>query len=68
MKTPYYRMLWTPLMSFLSAEPQSRVILDSHSNSLLIQFDTQLKIIADHYLSFFQARFVDIVSRLRPTL
>ncbi|KAI9456983.1 hypothetical protein BJY52DRAFT_1187588 [Lactarius psammicola] len=43
-------------MSFLSVEPQSRVLLETHSNSLLAQFDTQLKIIADRYLAFFQER------------
>ncbi|KAH8989391.1 hypothetical protein EDB86DRAFT_1914472 [Lactarius hatsudake] len=43
-------------MSFLSVEPQSRVLLESHSNSLLAQIDTQLQIIADRYLAFFQER------------
>ncbi|KAI9453197.1 hypothetical protein BJY52DRAFT_1189751 [Lactarius psammicola] len=43
-------------MSFLSVEPQSRVVLESHSNSLLAQFDTQLGVIADRYLAFFQER------------
>ncbi|KAI9448584.1 hypothetical protein H4582DRAFT_1901629 [Lactarius indigo] len=43
-------------MSFLSVEPQSRVLLESYSNSLLAQFDTQLEIIADRYLAFFQER------------
>ena len=46
-------------MSFLSAEPQSRVILESHNNYLLAQFDTQLRIIADRYLAFFQERFIN---------
>ncbi|KAF8256584.1 hypothetical protein EI94DRAFT_1821835 [Lactarius quietus] len=43
-------------MSFLSIEPQSRVVLESHSDRLLDQFDTQLKIIADRYLDFFRER------------
>ncbi|KAI9430906.1 Rho GTPase activation protein [Lactarius indigo] len=43
-------------MSFLSVEPQSRVLLDNYSNSLLVQFDTQLGVIADRYLAFFQER------------
>ncbi|KAF8269717.1 hypothetical protein EI94DRAFT_906828 [Lactarius quietus] len=43
-------------MSFISVEPQSRVFLESHSNSLLTQFDKQLEIIADRYLAFFQER------------
>ncbi|KAH9179052.1 hypothetical protein EDB89DRAFT_1925124 [Lactarius sanguifluus] len=43
-------------MSFISVEPQSRVSLESHSNSLLTQFDVQLEIIADRYLTFFQER------------
>ncbi|KAI9456965.1 hypothetical protein BJY52DRAFT_1416929 [Lactarius psammicola] len=43
-------------MSFLSVEPQSRVLLECHSDSLLGQFDTQLEIITDRYLAFFQER------------
>ncbi|KAI9456988.1 hypothetical protein BJY52DRAFT_1187604 [Lactarius psammicola] len=43
-------------MSFISIEPQPRVLLESHSNSLLAQFDTQLQIITDRYLAFFQER------------
>ncbi|KAI9429807.1 Rho GTPase activation protein [Lactarius indigo] len=43
-------------MSFISAEPQSRVFLECHSNSLLTQFDIQLEIISDRYLAFFQER------------
>ncbi|KAH9010250.1 hypothetical protein EDB84DRAFT_1406552 [Lactarius hengduanensis] len=43
-------------MSFISVEPQSRVLLETHSNSLLTQFDTQLDIIADRYLAFFRER------------
>ncbi|KAH9008432.1 Rho GTPase activation protein [Lactarius deliciosus] len=49
-------------------EPQSRVFLESHSNSLLTQFDVQLKIIADRYLAFFQERRrieVSYISSLR---
>ncbi|KAH8986341.1 hypothetical protein EDB92DRAFT_2116474 [Lactarius akahatsu] len=41
-------------MSFISVEPQSRVLLETHSNSLLTQFDTQLEVIADRYLAFFR--------------
>ncbi|KAI9456966.1 Rho GTPase activation protein [Lactarius psammicola] len=57
-------------MSFLSVEPQSRVLLESHSNSLLAQIDTQLDIIADRYLAFFQERrsieatYIDSLRRL----
>jgi len=43
-------------MSFLSVEPQSRVVLENYSNSLLAQFDSHLGIIADRYLAFFQER------------
>ncbi|KAI9445710.1 hypothetical protein BJY52DRAFT_1216594 [Lactarius psammicola] len=43
-------------MSFISVEPQSRVLLETHSNSLLAQLDSQLQIIADRYLAFFQER------------
>ena len=48
-------------MSFLSVGPQSRVVLESHSDSLLAQFDTHLQIIADRYLAFFQERSVDVI-------
>ncbi len=48
-------------MSFISVEPQSRVFLESHSNSLLAQFDIQLEIIADRYLAFFQERPVNVI-------
>ncbi|KAH9057712.1 hypothetical protein EDB87DRAFT_1578446 [Lactarius vividus] len=48
-------------MSFISVEPQSRVFLESHSNSLLSQFDIQLEIIADRYLAFFQERLVNVI-------
>ncbi|KAH9032158.1 hypothetical protein EDB85DRAFT_1274326 [Lactarius pseudohatsudake] len=43
-------------MSFLSVEPQSRALLENYSNSLLVQFDTQLGVVADRYLGFFQER------------
>ncbi|KAF8269723.1 Rho GTPase activation protein [Lactarius quietus] len=43
-------------MSFISVEPQSRVFLESHSISLLTQFDIQLEIIAERYLAIFQER------------
>ncbi|KAH8996989.1 hypothetical protein EDB86DRAFT_3243261 [Lactarius hatsudake] len=43
-------------MSFLSVEPQSRAVLESHSNSLLAQFTIQLRIIVERYLAFFQER------------
>ncbi|KAH9030232.1 hypothetical protein EDB83DRAFT_2554982 [Lactarius deliciosus] len=43
-------------MSFLSVEPQSRMVLESHSNSLLTQFAIQLRIIVERYLAFFQER------------
>ncbi|KAI9433271.1 hypothetical protein H4582DRAFT_2101678 [Lactarius indigo] len=55
-------------MSFISVEPQSRVFLESHSNSLLTQFDIQLEIISDRYLAFFQERRrieVSYISSLR---
>jgi len=55
-------------MSFLSVGPQSRVLLESHSSSLLAQFDTQLQIIADRYLAFFQERSVNVVRILHFTL
>ncbi len=55
-------------MSFLSVEPQSRVLLENYSNSLLAQFDTQLDIVADRYLAFFQERSVNVVRVLHFTL
>jgi hypothetical protein len=55
-------------MSFLSVEPQSRVLLKSHSNSLLAQLDTQLGIIANRYLAFFEERSVNLVQLLQFTL
>jgi len=55
-------------MSFLSVEPQSRVLLESHSNSLLGQFNTQLGIITDRYLAFFQERSLNLVRVLHFTL
>lgn len=42
-------------MSFMS-EPQSREVLEQHSHKLLAEFDTQLRIVADRYLAFFQRR------------
>jgi hypothetical protein len=55
-------------MSFLSVEPQSRVLLESHSNSLLAQLDAQLGIIANRYLAFFEERSVNLVQLLQFTL
>jgi hypothetical protein len=46
-------------MSFISVEPQSRVVLESLNNSLLAQFDTQLRIITDRYLAFFRERSIN---------
>ncbi|KAF8269704.1 hypothetical protein EI94DRAFT_1724481 [Lactarius quietus] len=43
-------------MSFISVEPQLRVVLESHSNSLIGQIDTHLRILVDRYLAFFQER------------
>jgi hypothetical protein len=51
-------------MSFISVEPQPRAVLESHSNSLLAQFDTRLGIIADRYLAFFQERSIDHLIRV----
>ncbi|KAF8269708.1 Rho GTPase activation protein [Lactarius quietus] len=45
-----------PPMSFVSVEPQSRAVLESHSYNLLAQYDAQLGNIADRYLAFFQER------------
>jgi hypothetical protein len=56
--------LWLPPMSFISVEPQSRVLLESNSNSLLAQFDTQLRTISDRYLAFFEERSIDIGPRV----
>jgi hypothetical protein len=55
-------------MSFVSVDPQSRVVLESHSHSLLAQFDTQLGIIGDRYLGFFQERSLNSVPVLRVPL
>ena len=56
-------------MSFLlSAEPQPRFVLESHSNRLLAQFDTQLGILANRYLAFFQERSVNLVQARQATL
>jgi hypothetical protein len=51
-------------MSFISIEPQSRALLESHNNDLFAQFDTQLRIIADRYLAFFQERSVNFTPNL----
>ena len=53
-------------MSFISAEPQSRVVLESHNNHLLAQFDTQLGIIADRYLACFQKRYINFTTSRTP--
>jgi len=55
-------------MSFLSVEPQSRVLLENYSNTLLVQIDTQLEIVADRYLAFFQERSLNLVRILHCTL
>jgi hypothetical protein len=55
-------------MSFLSVEPQSRVVLQNYSNSLLAQFDSHLGIIADRYLAFFQERSLNPVRVLHIKL
>jgi hypothetical protein len=49
-------------MSFTSIEPQSRVVLESHNNSLLAKFDTQFRIIEDRYLTFFQERSINFAT------
>jgi hypothetical protein len=51
-----------PPMSFISVEPQSRILLESHSNNLLARFDTQIRIIVDRYLAFFQERSIIIIT------
>ncbi|KAF8257420.1 hypothetical protein EI94DRAFT_1817911 [Lactarius quietus] len=57
-------------MSFLSVEPQSRIVLKNYSNSLLAQLDSQLGIISDRYLAFFRERrtieatYIDSLRRL----
>ncbi|KAF8265566.1 hypothetical protein EI94DRAFT_313647 [Lactarius quietus] len=43
-------------MPSLSVEPVSRSLLEKNTNNLLSQFDTQLKIVEDRYLAFFQER------------
>ena len=55
-------------MSFLFPEPQSRLVLESHSNSLLARFDEQSGIVANRYLAFFQERSVNRVEALKSTL
>ena len=57
-----------PSMSFISVEPQSKVLSESYSNGLLAQFDTQLEIISGRYLAFFQERSVRFVRVLHFTL
>ena len=57
-------IIWQPPMSFISTEPQSRVVLESHNHYLLAQFDTQLGIIADRYLAFFHERFIYLLEVL----
>jgi hypothetical protein len=42
-------------MSFISVDA---LVLESHNNSLLAQFDTQLRIIADRFLAFFRERSI----------
>jgi hypothetical protein len=56
---------WEPLMSFISVEPQSRVLLESHTNSLLAQFNTKLRILTDRYLVFFRERSIKISATSR---
>ncbi|KAH9168933.1 hypothetical protein EDB89DRAFT_1909003 [Lactarius sanguifluus] len=40
----------------MPAEPQSRVVLDGHSNGLIAQYDIHPKVLADHHLSLFRER------------
>ena len=55
-------------MSFLSVEPQSKVVLENYSNTLLAQFDSHLGIIKDRYLAFFRERSLNPVRVLYVTL
>ena len=55
-------------MSFLSVEPQSRVVLENYSNTLLAQFDSHLGIIEDRYLAFFRERSLNPVRVLHVKL
>ena len=55
-------------MSFLSVEPESKSLLESHTDTLLAQFDVQLNIVTDRYLAFFQERSVHIAQILHFTL
>ena len=55
-------------MSFLSVEPQSRIVLENYSNTLLAQFDSHLGIIEDRYLAFFKERSLNPVRVLHVTL
>ncbi|KAH9008371.1 hypothetical protein EDB85DRAFT_2283815 [Lactarius pseudohatsudake] len=50
------QLMLTPRNTPHGREPQSRVVLESHSNSLLAQFAIQLRIIVERYLAFFQER------------
>ncbi|KAH9027952.1 hypothetical protein EDB85DRAFT_78971 [Lactarius pseudohatsudake] len=40
----------------MSTEPQSRAVLDGHSNGLITQYEIHLKVLADRYLAFFRER------------
>ncbi|KAN0129126.1 hypothetical protein V8E53_010988 [Lactarius tabidus] len=44
------------MSALMSAEPQSRAVLDGHSNSLVAQYDIHLRVLAERYLSFFRER------------
>src|ERR1700761_4817438 len=66
--SPLCRALRQSSMSFLSVEPQSRVVLENYSNSLLAQFDSHLGIIADRYLAFFRERSLNPSRVLYVTL
>ena len=55
-------------MSFLSVEPQSRVVSENYSNSILAPFDSHLGIIEDRYLAFFRERSLNPVPALHVTL
>ncbi|KAH9167603.1 Rho GTPase activation protein [Lactarius sanguifluus] len=46
----------------MSAEPQSRGVLDGHSNGLIAQYDAHLRVLGDRYLSFFRERFLRFCS------
>ncbi|KAH8979730.1 hypothetical protein EDB86DRAFT_2983704, partial [Lactarius hatsudake] len=40
----------------MGLKPQSRGVLDGHSNGLIAQYDAHLKVLGDRYLSFFRER------------